>query len=83
MSRIVLRLAADVEGVAGVHLHAIGQLERLDARFQLRVVVAAPLVALVELLQQVELPALLGLRRVTSLRMFSISLSISVCCVSM
>jgi hypothetical protein len=29
----VLRLAADVESVAGIHLHPIGQLEGLDARF--------------------------------------------------
>ena len=36
--RICSGSRGDVEGVAGVHLHAIGQLERLDARFELRVV---------------------------------------------
>ncbi len=47
----------------GVHLHAIGQLERLDARFELGVVLAALLMALVELAQQIELAALLGQRQ--------------------
>ena len=36
------RLAAHVEGLGRLALHAIGQLERLDARFQLRVM-AMPL----------------------------------------
>ena len=54
-----LRLFADVEGVGGIHLHAVGQFERLDAGFQPRVLLpAALLVFLVELLQQVELLAL-------------------------
>ena len=35
----VLRLAADVERVGRVHLHAVGQLEGLDAGFELRIVV--------------------------------------------
>ena len=49
MSRIVLRLPADVEGVGGVHLHAIGQLERLDAGFELGVLLALLLMPFVEL----------------------------------
>ena len=47
----VLGLAGDVEGIGGVHLHAIGQLERLDARFNLGVLFAPGTVTLVELLQ--------------------------------
>ena len=56
----MLRLAADVEGVGGVDLHAVGQLERLDARFELGVGLALLQVALVELLEQVELLPLLA-----------------------
>ena len=37
----VLRLARDVERVGRLRLHAVGQLERLDARFELRIVAAA------------------------------------------
>jgi len=33
----LLRLLPHVESVAGIHLHSISQLERLDARFELRV----------------------------------------------
>src|SRR5262249_45977896 len=57
----ILRLAADIEGVLSVVLHAVGQLERLDARLELRVGSAALQVALVELAQEVELLALLSL----------------------
>jgi hypothetical protein len=32
-----LGLARDVECVGGVHLHAVGELKRLDARFERRV----------------------------------------------
>ena len=77
----VLRLARHVEGVGRLHLHAVGQLERLDARFELRVVCLAP-GALVELLQQVELLPLLR-QRAWVVRMCSISFSIVVCWVSM
>src|SRR5204863_8032441 len=54
------RLAADVEGVGGLGLHAVGQLERLDAGLQLRVVRPLPAVQAVEAQHQVELAALLG-----------------------
>ena len=49
----------DVEGVGRLGLHPVGQLERLDARLELRVVLAAVGVPLVEPSHQVELPALL------------------------
>src|SRR5579871_177531 len=48
------RLAPDVEGVAGVHLHAVSQLERLDAGLQGGVLLAALLVPLVEPAEEVE-----------------------------
>ena len=79
----VLRLAADVEGVGRLHLHAVSQLERLDPGFQLRIALALGQMLAVELGQQVELPPLIGRGHVFVRRMFSISLSISVCCVSM
>ena len=58
----VLRLAADVERVGRFDLHAIGQLERLHAGFELRIAAALLLVQPVERLHEVELPPLLGRR---------------------
>src|SRR5207247_2381317 len=55
----VARLTAHIEGVFGVALHAIGELERLDAGFELGVGRALFEMALVELLQEIELLALL------------------------
>ncbi len=54
----VLRLLRNVEGVGGVHLHAVGQFEGLHARLELRVGRAAALVLGVELREQIELRAL-------------------------
>lgn len=51
----VLGLARDVEGVAGFRLHAIGQLERLDAGLELGFLVATLDVVAVQFKQQVEL----------------------------
>src|SRR5579859_3436400 len=59
-----LRLEADVKGVGGVHLHAVGQFKGLDARLDLRVFLALLLVTLVELLQKIELPPLFRQRNV-------------------
>ena len=71
----VLRFARDVEGVGRLDLHAVGQLERLDPRLELRVVLRAAAGAVrFSSSQQVELPSLqFGGDRV-GLRMFSISL---------
>ncbi len=54
-----LRLLADVEGVAGLHLHAVGELVALDARVELAVALALDEMLLVQLPEQVELAALL------------------------
>ena len=61
MSRIDCGLLGDVERVAGFRLHAIGQLERLDAGFELGLALAVVEMAPVELGQEVELGSL-GLR---------------------
>ena len=58
------RLAAEVERVGRLELHAEGHLERGDARFELVVGAARLEVLLVEPLQQVELLALRGPRQV-------------------
>ena len=50
-----LGLATDVEGVGRVDLHPISELEGLDARFELRVLLAFFQVSLIEFLQQFEL----------------------------
>src|SRR5437773_8439714 len=55
----VLRLLGDVKGVSGIQLHAVGQLEGLNTRFQPRVLPSALDMFLVELMQQVELLPLL------------------------
>ncbi len=51
----VFGLARDIERVGGIHLHPVSQFEGLDARFELRVLLAFLLMALVERLQQLEL----------------------------
>ena len=61
-SRIASRLAADVERFGRFALHAIGQFERLDAGFELRVGRSGLLMPAVELLHEVELPPLVGRR---------------------
>ena len=58
----VLRLARDVEGVGRLHLHAVGQFERLDPRLQLRLVRPLLGVPAVHPLHQVQLPSLLRSR---------------------
>ena len=78
-SRIVLRLAVDVERVGRLGLHAVGQLERLDAGFELRVVAAAR-----PRCRSLSCCTRSSCRRCsagesTVLRMFSISFSTSVC----
>src|SRR5262249_47758051 len=55
-----LGLGADVEDFGGLHLHPEGQLERFNPRGQAAVVLAVAAMATVELVDQVELPALLG-----------------------
>src|SRR5437762_11166299 len=60
----VRRFLADVEGIVGLHLHPIGKLERLNARLESRVLPTALFMFLVELVQEVELPALLLKRSV-------------------
>src|SRR5205823_3284112 len=50
----MLRLLSYVEGVGRFHLHAIGQLEGLNARVDLGVVGATLPVPFVELLEQIE-----------------------------
>ena len=55
----VLRLVGDVEGVGGIHLHAIAEFKGLDARFELRVVLAAALMLDIERAQKIKLLALL------------------------
>src|SRR5690606_29230022 len=52
-----LRFLADVEGIAGFHLHAIGELKALHAGFELRILLPRLLVAFVEGLKQIELAA--------------------------
>src|SRR5262249_18752686 len=49
----VPRLAVDVERIFGIALHAISQLEGLNAGFELSIVLPLPLMALVQLGQQV------------------------------
>ena len=56
----VLRFARDVERLGRFHLHSVGQLEGLDPRFQLLVVLPFLQVLSVELLKQIELSTLLG-----------------------
>ncbi len=53
-----LRLVGDVEGVGGFHLHAVGQLEGLDSRFDGAVVRVGALVGCIQPAQQVELRSL-------------------------
>src|SRR5262249_58823928 len=55
----VPRLAADVERILCVALHAVSQLERLNAGFELRIVGPLLLMPLVQLQEQIELCALL------------------------
>lgn len=55
-----LRLAAEVEGVAGLELHAEGGLERLDPGVEQHLLGPGGEVLLVERSQQVELPPLGG-----------------------
>ena len=77
----VFRFAADIEGILGVPLHSIRELKGLNACFQLGVRTTLVKVALIEPLQQVKLlPLLAGATE--RLRMFSMSLSRSECCVS-
>ncbi len=71
----VLRLAADVERVGRFDLHAVGQLERLDLRFELRVARALGGVLGVECLRAGRAAAADRSRATRSLRMFSISSS--------
>jgi len=72
---------ADVERILGIVLHAVAA-GRLNAGFELRVVGAPIQMALVELLQEIELLALL-VRRDGVLRIFSIRRSRAVFCVLM
>ena len=58
----VLRLAADIERLGRLGLHAEAQLERADAGFERRVVLPRLRVASVEAFEQIELLALLGQR---------------------
>ena len=63
ISRMWLRLAADIEGVGRFHLHAIGQLEGLHAGFELRRRRRAVARACrLSDCTQIELPPLLGRR---------------------
>ena len=50
-----LRLLADVEGVARLHLHLVSHLERLDARLELRFLLEILAVHRVELCDEIEL----------------------------
>jgi hypothetical protein len=75
-------LTADIERVRCFHLHSIRQFERLDARFQPRVIDSAPLMFIIELVQKIELLSLLGQRGIV-VSMYSINWSSLVCCVSM
>src|SRR6266550_2343249 len=52
------RFARDVEGVSRIHLHAIGELEGLDAGFELGIGRATSLMFGIELRKQIELRAL-------------------------
>ena len=54
----VLGFAVEVEGVAGVELHAVGEFEGLDASFEAGVAGAAGLVFAVHFVKEVELDAL-------------------------
>ena len=60
----MFRLFGDIERVGGVHLHAVGELVGLDARFEggvgARGGAALLFVLAIELHEQIELPALLG-----------------------
>ena len=55
----VLGLAANIECVRRIHLHAIRQFEGLHAGFELRVVLTAILVLVIEVLEKIKLSALL------------------------
>src|SRR5262245_44149201 len=52
------RFMADIKSIAGFHLHPIGQLEGLNSCFELRVSGTLVKMALVKLLDQVQLPPL-------------------------
>ena len=54
-----LRLLAQVEGIHGLHLHLEGEFISLQPGFQLPVLAELLRVHLVELVKQIELPALL------------------------
>ena len=57
----VLRLLRQIERVVGLHLHAIGEFERLDARLEQRIVLPRASRCLpIQFGQQIELLALLG-----------------------
>src|SRR6266496_2032274 len=60
----VLRFAAEVKSVRGIHLHPISQFKGLDAGFDLRVLFAFAAVPFVEGLEQVKLGALFRQRAV-------------------
>ena len=60
----VLRLFGSIERISRVHLHAIGEFVRFDAGFELGVFLPLRGVAVVERVEEVELFALFGQRRV-------------------
>ena len=76
-------LAADIKGFGGLALHAVSQLERLDPRLERRIVRASRRMPLVQLREPGRAAAVALADVDASLRMFSISFSISVCLVSM
>ena len=56
----MLRLTSDVERVSGIGLHPVSKFKGLNARFDLGILPPLLPMALVELLQQIQLRALLG-----------------------
>ena len=56
----VFRFTIHVERIGRVHLHPVRQLERLDARLELRVLLSPGRMPAIESLDEIELPPLLG-----------------------
>ena len=66
----MLRLAVDVEHIRRLHLHPVSQLERLNARFELRVLLSLGRMFAVELLNEVQLTPLFAQREAAVLDVF-------------
>src|SRR5687768_15634520 len=77
----MLRLATDVERILRIVLHAISQLEGLNAGLELRVLIVALQVPLIQLRKQIELLPLLPRTRTGVADVFDEPVELRVLCV--